>query len=397
MNKLQLCDYDYFLPQQLIAQSPTFPQHESKMLVFQNWKIIDKKMSGLPDFLNNCLIFFNDTKVIKSRIVLESVKIKKHTWVEKIIEAWEIFLLEKLWEKRFEALILLDKRTRPWIKIFLEDVVLEIEQLTDKWVIFCSSILVDQLLEKYGQMPLPPYIENNQNLANAYQNPLGKNEWSVASPTASLHITPPVFEKLQKNNQIEFLQLHIGLWTFKPVFETNITNHQIHSEKATIKIDIFKKIFEAKCPIDMGKSNNKKLINFKPIVAIWTTSARVLESLPYVWKLLDEKTKSNFSQEVKNFWDKKSAGDSNQNQENIIKNLKIFWEDIYFETSIFLYPWKDWKIVDILKTNFHLPWSTLLMLVASFVGYENMKKIYDHAIKKSYKFYSFWDGCLLFK
>lgn len=395
MKKLQLSDYDYFLPPELIAQSPTFPQHESKMLVFQNWKILDKKMSDLPEFLKNCLIFFNDTKVIKSRIVLQNVKIKKHTWVEKIIETWEIFLLEKLWEKKFEALILLDKRTRPWIKIFLEDIVLEIEKLTNKWVIFCSSIWVDQLLEKYGQMPLPPYIENNQNLASAYQNPFGKNEWSVASPTASLHITDSVFEKLEKSNQIEFIQLHIGLGTFKPVFETNITNHQMHSEKALIKIAIFRKIFEAKFSISMEKSKNKT----RQIVAIWTTSARVLESLPYVWSLLDKNLKNNFSQEIQNFWDKKSGSDINSqnNNQEIIKNLKIFWKNINFETSIFLYPWKDWKIVDILKTNFHLPSSTLLMLVASFVGYENMKKIYAHAIKKSYKFYSFWDGCLLFK
>ena len=388
MNKLQLNDYGYILPPELIAQQPTFPQHESKMLVFQDWKILDKKMLDLPDFLENCLIFFNQTKVIKSRIILENVKIKKHTWIEKIIQKWEIFLLEKLWEKEFEALILLDKRTRPWIQIFLEDFVLTIEKLTDKWVIFSSNKNIDDLLEKFWQMPLPPYIENNQNLASAYQNPLWKNEWSVASPTASLHITPKVFEKLKKNNQIEFIDLHIWLGTFKPIFEENIQNHQIHSEKAFIKLDIFEKIFLAQNSSTTGKN--------KPIVAIWTTSARLLESLPFVWQQLYNNIKNNFSENIQNFWNKKYDWNS-QDWENIIKNLNIFWENISFETSIFLYPWKKWNIVDILKTNFHLPSSSLLMLVASFVGYENMKKIYDHAIENQYKFYSFWDGCLLFK
>jgi S-adenosylmethionine:tRNA ribosyltransferase-isomerase len=374
-----LSDYSYDLPEKLIAHKPVEPADTSKLLVYEASKqaISDTYFTDLPSLLkSNDVLFFNDTKVLPARIPLRNVRVVTRTGREVALEQGELFFLEQVSDIRFEWLMTLLKRNRPWMKIYIGDIVCELIELTDKgWIFELQGATVMAFLLQYGQMPLPPYIPYDADAAKHYQTNFAQHDWSVAAPTASLHFTPELLHRLKdKGIQQEFVTLHVWLWTFKPVDTNDIREYHIHEETMIIDISLFEKIAKLKQ-------------EWKNIVAVWTTVARVLETLPYVRKAC--------AFDAQSYRDDITQWVTETQVENYVLSRERVGNKLIVKTRIFIYPGFHWRIVDSLITNFHLPQSTLLMLVASFMWYEQMKEIYAYAIAEHYRFYSFGDGMLL--
>lgn len=402
----RLSDYTYDLPDSAIAQIPAEPADSAKLLVpSSDGDFSDRIIHDLSTILTqNDVLFFNDTRVVQARIPLYNIHVVTRQGREVILDYAEIFFLDKVSDSRCEALITLLKRNRPWTKIYISDtIVAEIIELTNKWVILdVVWISIDELLERYGEMPLPPYIETTDETQKKYQTVFAKHDWSVAAPTASLHFTPRLLDELRtKWIQTEYVTLHVWLGTFKPVDTLDICDYQIHEETIIIEKSIFARIASL-------KSQGKK------IVAVWTTVSRVLETLPYVYCHPERSEGAHGQITLKknnsNTWDSSALpqNDTITYRNTITKNItqsdiqkyildiKDIWDDkLHIKTRIFIYPWFEWKIVDSMMTNFHLPGSTLLMLVASFIWYDTMRKIYEYAIEHEYRFFSFGDAMLL--
>lgn len=339
---MKLFEFDYELPKELIAQTPINPRDNSKLLVInrQNWKITDKKFFNLLDELwENDVLVLNNTKVIKARL----------KWnLENSFEV-EIFLHKQINDNTWDCLVYPWKKLKSWTKVYFENSSLEaeIKEMSEKWRIVefnKSWIEFIEVIENVWQTPLPPYIKEKLDDVDRYQTIYNEKYWSVAAPTAWLHFTDELIKNLlEKWVKIEKVLLHVWIWTFLWVETENITEHKMHSEF----IEIDKKTCE---------NLNKYKKEWKRIIAVWTTSVRVLESF------CDDNRQLNYGQK---------------------------------DTNIFIYPWYNWKFVDWIITNFHLPKSTLLMLVSSFWWKENIKKAYEYAIKNKYRFFSFGDAMFI--
>jgi len=394
-NILELSSYDYYLPDNLIAQKPAEPPDTCKLLIFNRKKktIKDEIFFNIFKYLKwNEIFFFNNTKVIKARLLFKKIESKK-AWDKKIYTVeftnnpkesnFEIFYLKKISSTEFEALVKPWKKLKPWtiLKEINTGVEFLIKQFSTNGRIVSTPVLnIENLLEKYWLMPLPPYIEYSKDKEKPYQPLFAQKPWSVAAPTASLHFTENLLNKIkEKWCKLEYTTLHIWLWTFKKVDTEDITKYNIHSETVEINLDTFEKIATY-------KSENR------PIIAVWTTVTRTLESLPYLWLEIknNQEIISKLSQNTINFW--------NNRTKDIKKDKSIIFSIIFnhlllsFHTRLYIYPWFKFKIIDQLITNFHLPKSSLLMLVAAFMWYEEMMKTYKHAIEKKYRFFSFWDA-----
>lgn len=385
----KLSDYQYELPESLIAQEPANPVDHSRLLVpdadgtsFHDYHFYDILTLLSP----KDVLFFNDTKVIKARVPVHNilVEIPHHPSASRVVEDGEIFFLEMVDEYRFEWLVTLTKRVRKWSVLhFREDIRLVVEDLTDKGVLFhLEGAYVFAFFEMYGQMPLPPYIAHAAEKEKHYQTIFAQELGSVAAPTASLHFTHDLLQSLSAQHiRFHYLTLHVWLWTFKPVDTDDIRSYHIHEETIIIDEEIFNAVAKEK-----QASNN--------VIAVGTTVARTLETLPYLYKAM------------KKTWDEYFDTITSAITQEQVTTYILSWKEegrkIICQTRIFIYPGLPddqsgfkWRIVDGLITNFHLPWSTLLMLVASFVGYETMMKIYAHAIDQQYRFFSFGDAMLL--
>lgn len=380
----KLSDYQYHLLDGYIAQTPAVPADHSKLLV-ASWDVFhDYHFYDLPKLLTKKeVLFFNDTKVIKARVPLHDVyvEIPHHQTASRNIQAWEIFFLELHDAYRFEGLITLTKRVKKWSIIhYSKHITFTVEDLTDKGVLFCiHGIDAISFFDKYGQMPLPPYITYEDQKESHYQTTFAKELWSVAAPTASLHFTQNVLDEIhEKNIHTHFITLHIWLGTFKPVDTEDIRDYHIHEETIVIDENVFEMVAQEK---ESGKN----------IVAVGTTVARTLETLPYLYKLgaIDHSEKALI------YWEAIAKDITPAAADKCILSRHKEGTTIICKTRIFIYPWFEWKIVDGLITNFHLPWSTLLMLVASFVGYENIMKMYAYAMDHYYRFFSFGDAMFL--
>lgn len=390
MNLFDINSYNFELEESKIAQIPANPAHNSKMLVFDFWdnSINNMTFKDLPEIIEkDRILFFNDSKVLKSRIKLKNIKTITRAWKEKFVD-WEIFFLKEINSATFEAMVNPGEKMKPKTKLLIWKFEIIVKEITYSWrILEITNWDWQDFLNEFGQMPLPPYIEYSQDKEKYYQPIFAKNKWSVASPTASLHFTKVILDKLKaKWIESSFLTLHIWLGTFKPIYVDNIKEYEIHEERIILDENIFEKIYEL-------KKQNKK------IVAVWTTSTRILESLPYLWRELKgdlELICPSYSTwlgiheahevSVSDFWNSFKLEEN-----NIILNLqKENWK-ITFDTKLFIFPWFEFKIIDELITNFHLPKSTLLVLVSTFLGYKNTKKIYNHALVNNYRFFSFGD------
>lgn len=338
-------DFNFTLPPELIAQQPFFPKEKTKMLVFKDEEILDKHLSNLIDFLQEGdVMVFNDAKVIKAKL---SAKILRNS---AILE----FNLDQEINGLWQALCRPAKKVK--INDHLEiapDFFAEVMEKTDDGFIKikfdCEGKKLINKLNQYGLIPLPPYIKreekNNDDQIN-YQTIYAANGTAVAAPTAGLHFNENIFSLLkQKKINKTFITLNVGAGTFLPVRSDLIEDHKMHSEFFTIS----KETAEI---INLAKLNKKR------VIAVGTTSLRALEA----------------------------ACDNNGQ----LKETKL-------NTKIFIYPPYQFKVVDILMTNFHLPKSTLFMLICAFVGKEKALEIYNHAILNNYRFYSYGDVSLLFK
>jgi S-adenosylmethionine:tRNA ribosyltransferase-isomerase len=334
-------DFDFDLPQHLIAQTPLQKRDSSRLLVLnKNTKSFsDKKFTDFVDLLSmNDLLIFNDTRVIKARLFGKKITGGKvEIMIERILDDHHALAHLRTSRKILDGTIF----------VINEDVSVKVVRKEKDlfYIEFNSNLSSYDILEKYGHIPLPPYIERNADKSdeNRYQTIYAKESGAVAAPTAGLHFTDEIFNALNdKKIKYTFLTLHVGAGTFQPVRENDLDHHQMHSESFNVPTKTIQMI-------DDAKSKNGR------IIAIGTTVLRALES-----QFSEETIQSGFK-----------------------------------ETSIFIKPGYTFKIVDALLTNFHLPKSTLFILVSAFSGSDTMKKLYQHAIKNEYRFFSYGDATFI--
>lgn len=352
---MNLSDFDYILPEELIAQTPIEPRDNSRLLILDksNWNLEEKRFFNIADYLwENDVLVLNETRVINARL----------RWVIDIFPRWkkeekqvEIFLHKQINNDTWECLGYPGKNLKIWRNIrFYDDkwiLILNwlIEKISEMWrfIRFDKSWFEFlETIDSFWELPLPPYITEKLENSERYQTVFSKNHWSAAAPTAWLHFTKELLENIEKSGvKIEKVLLHVWVGTFKPVETEDLTKHYMHSEYIEIKKEVAERL-------------NKYKKSWKNIIAVWTTCVRVLES---------------FSDEnwILNYWNK--------------------------ETNIFIYPWYKWRFVNSLITNFHLPKSTLLMLVSSLWWTEHIRKSYNYAIKNKFRFFSFWDALFIKK
>ena len=340
---MKLDDFDYNLPEELIAQVPLTDRAASRMLVLNknDGSVEHKHFREMIDYFNKGdTLVLNDTKVIPARLIGEKTDTKA---------VIEVLLLKNIEGNVWESLCKPAKRVKVGTIIsfgegLLKAKCIEIgEEGIRKFELIYNGVLYE-ILDKLGTMPLPPYIHEKLKDQNRYQTVYAKNEGSAAAPTAGLHFTKELLKELEdKGVNIVYLTLHVGLGTFRPVNVENILEHHMHSE--------YYEISQNTCDII-----NKTKENGNRLVVVGTTSVRVLETVATKYGYLKE--------------------DSG-------------W------TDIFIYPGYEFKVVNNLITNFHLPKSTLVMLVSALAGRENILNAYNEAIKNKYRFFSFGDSMFI--
>ncbi len=335
-------DFDYYLPEELIAQVPILKRDASKLMILdkKTGEVIHKHFSDIIDYLNkDDVLVLNDSKVIPARII--GVKEETNAVIE-------ILMLKNIKEDEWECLCKPAKRIK----------VGTVLKFSDKLKCVCTGAFEEgirifkfiydgifmEILDELGEMPLPPYIHEKLKDKDRYQTVYAKNLGSAAAPTAGLHFTTELLDKIKlKGIKIVFVTLHVGLGTFRPVNVENVNEHKMHSEYYEMSEEVAN-------ILNTAKENGNK------IISVGTTSTRVLETVY---------TKYNTFKECSGF------------------------------TDIFIYPGYRFKAVNSLITNFHLPKSTLIMLVSALAGKENIMNAYNIAVKNKYRFFSFGDAMFI--
>ena len=340
---MKLEEFDYNLPEELIAQVPIQKRDESRLMVVDREKRIieDKVFKDIIDYLEpgDCLVR-NNTKVIPARLYG-----KKDTGANV-----EFVLLKQIEGDIWESIVRPGNKLKPGSRVIFGDGLLKAEILDvledgTRKVKFEYNGIFNEILDKIGLMPLPPYIHESLKENDRYQTVYAKYEGSAAAPTAGLHFTPELLKKIEeKGIKIANVTLHVGIGTFRPVKEENIEEHKMHTEHFYIKQEDVDKINET-------KKNGKK------VIAVGTTSCRVLETIA------DENT-------------------------GFVKQIEA-------DTGIYIYPGYKFKCIDGLITNFHLPKSTLLMLVSALADREFILEAYNKAVEEKYRFFSFGDAMFI--
>ncbi len=340
---MKTSDFYYDLPEELIAQDPLADRSASRLLHLdrETGEIQHTDFKHITRYLNpgDCLVI-NDTKVIPAR--LYGSKVGTDAGIE-------ILLLKRKGDNVWETLVKPGKKAKPGTVISFGDglltgEVIDVVEEGNRLIRFHYEGIFEEILDKLGEMPLPPYITHKLEDKNRYQTVYAKNEGSAAAPTAGLHFTEELLEEIRRMGvNIAHVTLHVGLGTFRPVKVDDVEKHHMHSEFYVVEED------QAKLINDTKKNGGR-------IISVGTTSCRTLES----------------------------AADEDGNLQ-----AKSGW------TEIFIYPGYQFKIIDGLITNFHLPESTLLMLVSALAGKENIMKAYEEAVRERYRFFSFGDATLI--
>lgn len=340
---MKTSDFYYDLPRELIAQDPLEDRSSSRLLVLnrETGKREHRVFREVMEFLNpgDCLVV-NNTKVIPARLM----GVKEGTGA-----GIEVLLLKRCEDNVWETLVKPGKKARPGARIsfgggILTGEVLEVAEEGNRRIRFTYDGIFEEILDRLGQMPLPPYITHQLKDKNRYQTVYAKHDGSAAAPTAGLHFTPELLKKIkEKGVRIAHVTLHVGLGTFRPVKVEDVTQHHMHSE--------FYRIEEEQAQL----INDTKAAGGR-VICVGTTSCRTLES---------------------------AADDKG------ILHAGSGW------TDIFIYPGYRFKMMDALITNFHLPESTLLMLVSAFAGKEQVMAAYEEAVQERYRFFSFGDAMMI--
>ena len=338
-------DFNFELPEELIAQDPLEDRSSSRLLVLdkETGDVEHHVFKEIVDYLNpgDCLVI-NDTKVLPARLIGE----REGTGAKV-----EVLLLKRNENDIWETLVKPGRKAKPGTKLvfgngLLHAEVLEVVEEGNRMIQFHYEGIFEEILDQLGQMPLPPYITHQLEDKNRYQTVYAKNTGSAAAPTAGLHFTPELLKQIEeKGVDIAHVTLHVGLGTFRPVKVDNILEHHMHSEFYQIE----------QCEAD--KINRAKE-NGHRVICVGTTSCRTVES----------------------------AADENGRLRECSG-----W------TEIFIYPGYQFKILDCLITNFHLPESTLIMLVSALAGREHVLAAYEEAVKERYRFFSFGDAMFIKK
>ncbi len=374
-------DYEYTLPPELIAQEAIHPHHDARLMVIdrESGRISDESTFwNLDRYIpSDRVIFFNNSRVLRARIRLKDIRIEWPDGRGEYIKNGEILFCQKQVDGGFEALVRPGNRFKVGTKIFLGKGYLKVTGLSESGrYMRAYEETIESLMETYGELPLPPYIEYRASKEEDYQTTFAEKDGSVAAPTASLHFTWDLLEKLPY--QKEYITLHVGLWTFKGIDTPDIRDYHIHSERIEIPLEVFEKIAKLKTA-------------WKKILAVGTTVCRTLESLPYVWTELQKEKLGAFTKETILYWENITGDKASESYISCL-SLEKKSMSIFFSTEIYIYPGTDFLIVDDLITNFHLPESSLLVLVGSFMWYDTMLEAYQKAIAGRYRFFSFWDG-----
>ena len=342
MKNMEVKEFDYYLPEELIAQTPLEKRSNSKLMLLnrENGSIEHKHFYDIIDYLNkDDVLVLNNTKVMPSRIYGEKVDTKAKI---------EFLLLKEVDKDCYECLTRPARRVKVGTVVkFSDELSLEVLEKYDEGmcvVKFKYEGIFIEKLDQLGEMPLPPYIHEKLSDKDRYQTIYAQNLGSAAAPTAGLHFTEDLMKKIkEKGIQIEYVTLHIGLGTFRPMSVENVKDHHMHSEW-------FKMDEETANRLNKAKEENRR------IIAVGTTSTRTLEAI--------------YSK-----YDK------------FVPTAE--------ETNIFIYPGYKFKAIDALITNFHLPKSTLIMLVSAFSKKEFVLNAYQEAIKNNYRFFSFGDSMFI--
>ena len=338
-------DFYYDLPEELIAQDPLEDRSSSRLLILdkETGAVSHHVFKDIVDHLHegDCLVV-NNTKVLPARLI--GAKVGTDAKIE-------VLLLKRKENNTWETLVKPGKKAKPGTKISFGDgllvgEVMDVVEEGNRLIQFQFDGIFEEILDQLGQMPLPPYITHQLEDKNRYQTVYAKHAGSAAAPTAGLHFTPELLEEIKaKGVEIAYVTLHVGLGTFRPVKVENVLEHHMHSEFYQIEASEAEKINRAK------ENGNR-------VICVGTTSCRTVES----------------------------AADENGR----LKECSGW-------TEIFIYPGYEFKILDCLITNFHLPESTLVMLVSALAGKENVLAAYEEAIKERYRFFSFGDAMFITK
>ncbi len=351
---LKKSDYFFELPKELIAQDPLTDRAASRLMVVdrKTGERSHRHFRQILDYLEpgDCLVI-NDTKVIPARLYGERLPRTGNgaPAADGRGARIEVLLLKRLSDRKYETLVRPGKRLKPGDRISfgggkLLGTVCEIVEDGNRIVEFSYEGIFEEILDELGQMPLPPYITHELKDKNRYQTVYAKYEGSAAAPTAGLHFTEELLaEIVRRGVRIAHVTLHVGLGTFRPVKEENILEHHMHTETYQV------------LPEDAAVINETKAAGHR-VICVGTTSCRTVETV---------------------------AGEHDGRM-----------VPCSGETGIFIYPGYEFRIMDGLITNFHLPESTLLMLVSAFAGREHVLEAYEEAVKERYRFFSFGDACL---
>lgn len=340
---MKTSDFYYDLPEELIAQTPIEPRDHSRLLVMdkKSGEVSDGHFYDILDYLKEGdLLVVNNSRVLPARL---------YGFKEETGSHMELLLLEQKENMVWETLVKPGKKAKVGAKFIFGDgllkgEIIEVKEDGNRLIRFTSEKNFFTALEEIGQMPLPPYITAKLENKERYQTVYSKELGSAAAPTAGLHFTKELMEKLKdKGVKIAEVTLHVGLGTFRPVKAEEVTDHKMHSEHYYLPKETADLITETKA-------------NGGRVIAVGTTSCRTLESV------------ATFFGEIK---------------------------ECEGYTDIFIYPGYDFKVLDGLITNFHLPESTLIMLVSAFAGYDHTMSAYRHAVEERYRFFSFGDAMLI--
>ena len=340
---MKTSDFNFDLPQELIAQDPLEDRSSSRLMVLnkESGEIAHRIFHDITEYLHpgDCLVI-NDTKVIPARLIGTKEDTGAHI---------EILLLKRKENDVWETLVKPGKKCRPGARVVfgngeLKAEIVDVLEDGNRLVHFEYEGIFEEVLDRLGQMPLPPYITHKLKDKNRYQTVYAKNEGSAAAPTAGLHFTKELLEQVKaKGVNIAHVTLHVGLGTFRPVKVDDVEQHHMHSEFYIVEED------QAKLINDTRKNGGR-------VIAVGTTSCRTLES---------------------------ATG-----EDGVLKSGSGW-------TEIFIYPGYKFKMIDGLITNFHLPESTLVMLVSALAGKENILHAYEVAVQEKYRFFSFGDAMLI--
>lgn len=400
-QKIHIQDYNYNLPDDRIAKYPLTKRDNSKLLVYKNEKITDTVFSNINNFLpENCLMVFNNTKVIQARLHFQ-----KTTGAQ-----IEIFCLEPFipndYQLNFQqtekcSWVCLIGNLKKWKEGSLTRQINVNEQIVNFTATRTKShgdahvidfewdnqgVTFSELLDAVGELPIPPYLNRatEEQDKQTYQTVYSKIDGSVAAPTAGLHFTSEVMKSLKDQGmKLAEVTLHVGAGTFRPVKSDEIGDHVMHSEFISVQ-----------------KSFIEELIRFEgKVIAVGTTSVRTLESLYYIGVSLENQKQSHLHVSQ---WMPYNDSNNRLSKKDALKNILAYLEanslsTLIADTQIIIAPGYEFKIVDGIVTNFHQPQSTLLLLVSAFLGNNNWKNIYEHALSSDYRFLSYGDSSLLLK